>query len=312
MVERERQDRQHGHDVDDEQDGERREAAREVAAEIVRDAPRHARREGEERRGHVSYRTSRGDRVELVRVIEHRRLRRAARARIVVRADRVQELGAQRRLQVGGAILDEAQAEMDVAEEGSFLRRPEERCAAELDLPAEVVEERRGEQEIRPQARMELRRLAAQRRDADGVLQQTAGVGVMPVDGRRQLAQPRRSAASATTASTTRRSPGWAISAARNSRKPSSSSLSRRMAGIRLAGSASGAGSSVRTSSWSRSRKRSTRPRTRIESPSAKRPSSSSTSLHTRASMRPLASTSSSARYAAPPFVRSRCLRATA
>ena len=179
--------------------------------------------------------------------------------------------------------------------------------------PAEVVEERRREQQVGAQPRMQLRRLAAQRRDADRVLEQAARVGVVPVLRRRQLAQARaQRSVRRRSASTTRRSPAWAISAARNSRKPSSSSLSRLIAGIRAAGSVSGAGSSVRTSSWSLSRKRSTRPRTRIESPSAKRASRSSTSFQTRASMRPLASTSSSARYGAPPFVRSRCLRATA
>ena len=72
------------------------------------------------------------------------------------------------------------------------------------------------------------------------------------------------------------------------------------------------AGSSVRTSSCSLSRKRSTRPSTRTASPSPKRVSSSSTSFQTRAPMRPLGSTSSSARYGAPFFVRSRSFFATA
>ena len=49
----------------------------------------------------------------------------------------------------------------------------------------------------------------------------------------------------------------------------------------------SSAGSSERTSSWSRSRKRSTRPSTRTASPSPKRLSRSSTSFQTRASILP-------------------------
>ena len=60
------------------------------------------------------------------------------------------------------------------------------------------------------------------------------------------------------------------------------------------------AGSSERTSSWRRSPKRSTRPRTRTASPSPKRLSSSSTSFQTRASILPVGSTSSSARYGLP------------
>src|SRR5205085_6702375 len=87
---------------------------------------------------------------------------------------------------------------------------------------------------------------------------------------------------SATKRSTRSRSPRCEISPARNSRKPSSSAASRRSAGASDAGS-SAAASSERTSSWSRSRKRSTRPSTRTASPSPTRPSSSSTSDQTRA-----------------------------
>ena len=150
---------------------------------------------------------------------------------------------------------------------------------------------------------MQLRRLAAERRDADRVLEQPAGVRVV-----RRPASPAGAAATRGSrrprrnASPRPRDRDATISAARNSRKPSSSSASRRIAGAKSAGSASGAASSVRTSSWSRSRKCSTRPSTRTASPSAKRPSSSSTSFQTRASIRPLGSTSSSARYGAPPL----------
>src|ERR671937_700598 len=74
-----------------------------------------------------------------------------------------------------------------------------------------------------------------------------------------------RRASSARKRSTVALRPGWAISPARNSRKPSSSSTSRRSAGASAAGSASGTGSSARTSSWRRARDRSTRARTRPE-----------------------------------------------
>src|SRR6266851_4493330 len=114
------------------------------------------------------------------------------------------------------------------------------------------------------------------------------------------------------TRSTAARSPGCAMSATRNSRNPSSSSASRRIAGAIADGSTPSAGSSVRTSTWRTFRNFSTRPRTRTASPASKRPSRRSTSFQTRAEMRPLGSTSSSARYAAPFFVRSRSFFATA
>ena len=71
------------------------------------------------------------------------------------------------------------------------------------------------------------------------------------------------------------------------------------------------AASSERTSSCSRSRNRSTRPSTRTASPSVNRPSSSSTSFQTRASIRPVGSTSSSARYDAPRLRSQLALRAS-
>ena len=90
--------------------------------------------------------------------------------------------------------------------------------------------------------------------------------------------------------------PSWVISAAMNSKKPSSSSASRRSEGVSDDGSASSAGSTARTWTWSLPPKRSTRPSTCTASPSPNRWSRRSTSFHTRASTRPLASASSSAR----------------
>ena len=191
---------------------------------------------------------------------------------------------------------------MDVAEQAALVGRRERRPARQLERPARVVDERRREQQLAAQPRMELRRLAAERRDADRVLEQAAGVGVVVVRRRRVRGRGRGRRARARTVAAR---PGVRDLARRGTRGTrASSSGSRRSAGVRLAGSTSVA-SSVRTSSWSRSRKRSTRPSTRTASPSPKRPSSSSTSFQTRASMRPVGSTSSSARYDAPPFVRS-------
>ena len=66
-------------------------------------------------------------------------------------------------------------------EQRSFRCRTECRAASELLDAADVVEECRSEEEIRSQSRMELRRLAAQRRDAHRVLEQPACVAVVAV-----------------------------------------------------------------------------------------------------------------------------------
>ena len=96
----------------------------------------------------------------------------------------------------------------------------------------------------RAQARMQLRRLAAQRRDADRVLEQPAGVAVVPLGARgRERAVRRADLRVAEHGRDGRASPGWVISPARKSRKPSSSSASRRSPGVSSAGSASGAAS---------------------------------------------------------------------
>src|SRR4051794_6795657 len=67
-----------------------------------------------------------------------------------------------------------------------------------------------------------------------------------------------------------------------------------------------------RTSSWSSSRKRSTRPWTRTRSPRSKRPASTSASRNARPAIAPEASRSSSARYGEPERATSRSLRVQA
>ena len=186
-----------------------------------------------------------------------------------------------------------------MAEQASLLGRAERRAGSELARAADVVEERGGEQEVGAEARVELRSLAAERRDADRVLEQPAGVAVVAVGAGRGK-RPQSAAGPARRGRTSRRRParpGCVISAARNSRKPSSSSASRRSAASARRDRRPRAASTARTWTWSRPPKRSTRPSTRTASPSPKRGSSSSTSFQTRASIRPLASTSSSARY---------------
>src|SRR5207244_12605168 len=79
--------------------------------------------------------------------------------------------------------LDQTQAKMDVAEQASLLSLPEGRRRAELSGPAEIVQERRCEQQIRTEPGMELGRLAADRGDPDRVLQEAARIAVVAVGG---------------------------------------------------------------------------------------------------------------------------------
>ena len=88
-----------------------------------------------------------------------------------------------------------------MAEQPALLGRAERRRRAELARPADVVHERRGEQQVGAQARVELRQLVADRRHADRVLEQPAGVRVVAVGRRRIRAQRRlREHASTTSA----------------------------------------------------------------------------------------------------------------
>ena len=88
-----------------------------------------------------------------------------------------------------GALLDQAQAQMDVAEQAPLGRGSEGGAAGQLDGAADVVQERRSDQQIRAQAREQPCRLAADRGDTDGVLQQAARVVVVAVERGGQLAQ---------------------------------------------------------------------------------------------------------------------------
>ena len=282
-----------------------RASGRRAAPTKSRDAPREARAEREQR-------TAR----QLGRRGGSRRPRRAGsrgRARPPRRCGRRARRGARRR----SAGAPRAARRVERPRARSSIRRrprwtwPSSRPSsvgakagprAELERAADVVHERRREQQVAAQPRMQLGGLAAERRDADRVLEQAAGVGVVAVGRGRERGEV---AVGEHRAARSRDSPGCDDLARRGTRG------SRRARPRRGASSASATpgstsvASSERTSSCSRSRNRSTRPSTRTASPSAKRPSSSSTSFQTRASIRPLGSTSSSARYGAPPFVRS-------
>ncbi len=99
--------------------------------------------------------------------------------------DCVEEL----RSRIGGelvrTVLDETQAEVDVTEQTAFVGLPEGRPLRQLARPPDVVEERGCEQEVGAQTGMELRRLTRDRRHADRVLEQSAGVRMMALCGRK-------------------------------------------------------------------------------------------------------------------------------
>jgi hypothetical protein len=75
----------------------------------------------------------------------------------VVRRNGVQELRPGVGFELRGALLDQAQAEVDVAEQAALIGLPEGWPAFELERPADVVEQRGCQDEIRAQSWMKLR-----------------------------------------------------------------------------------------------------------------------------------------------------------
>ena len=102
---------------------------------------------------------------------------------VVVARDGVQQLGENGRVQVASALLDHPQAEMDMAEQSSLVRRSKCRARTELADSADVVQERSGKHDVVSQPRMELRGLPTERRDADRMLEEATRVAVVPVRG---------------------------------------------------------------------------------------------------------------------------------
>ena len=139
-----------------------------------------------------SHGARRGLRVELVRVVEHRRFRRARGGTVMVGSDGVQQLGENRRVDLACPLLDQPQPEMDMPEEAPFIGLAKSGTTSKLSNAADIVHERRAEQEIGPEPGMELRGLTAERRDADRVLEETTCVAVMSVGaGCRKRSHPR-------------------------------------------------------------------------------------------------------------------------
>ena len=116
-------------------------------------------------------------------MVQHGGLGRSRCGPVVMACDGVEELREDSRAEVAGALLDHSQAEVHVAEEPALLGRPERRATAELADAPDVVQERGGQQEVVTQPGMQLRGLAAERRDSDGVLEQAAGLAVVAVRG---------------------------------------------------------------------------------------------------------------------------------
>ena len=124
-------------------------------------------------------------------MVEDGRLGRARGAGVVVGGDRVEKLGSDGCVERSGPLLDESQAEVDVPEQLALRRRQEERTAVELDGAAGVVQERCCEEEVAPEASVELRGVTAEGRDCDRVLEEAAAVAMMRIRCRRKCAEAR-------------------------------------------------------------------------------------------------------------------------
>ena len=129
----------------------------------------------------VADRACRGLRVELVRVVQDGRFGGLGGGAVVMTGHGVQQLRKNGRVEIASSLLDHPKPEMDVAEEAALVGLSERRPGPELADPAHVVEERGREDDVVAQSRVELRRLAAECRDAHGVLEEATRVPVVPV-----------------------------------------------------------------------------------------------------------------------------------
>ncbi len=134
----------------------------------------------------VADRTGCGLRVQLVRVVQHRRLGRPRRLPVVVYRHRMEQLGPHVGIQARRPFLDHPQPEVDMAEQAAFLGLAERRPAAQFDGAPDVMDEGGRDQEVMAKTGMELRGLPAQRGDAHGVLEEATGVAMVTVRTRRR------------------------------------------------------------------------------------------------------------------------------
>ncbi len=100
---------------------------------------------------------------------------------VVVRRDGVQQFGSHRGIEITAPLLDQPEPQVDMSEQASFVRLSEHRPAFQLARPADVVQQGRSEEQVGAEPRVELRRLPAQGRHADGVFQQAARIAVVAV-----------------------------------------------------------------------------------------------------------------------------------
>ena len=78
-----------------------------------------------------------------------------------------------------GVVGDQAQPELDVAQQLPLAAAPDLRAVGELAGLAEVVDDRRAQQQVAVQARVQRAELERHRGDRDGVLEQAAEIGVV-------------------------------------------------------------------------------------------------------------------------------------
>ena len=108
-------------------------------------------------------------------MVQDGRLGRARGSRVVVAGDGVEKL-------VGRVeLLEEAQAEVDMAKELPLLGRRKDRWRPQLARPADIVDERGRDEQVGPKPWVDLAELATERCDAHGVLEQATGVRVVSV-----------------------------------------------------------------------------------------------------------------------------------
>ena len=156
-----------------------------------------------------------------------------------------------------------------MTEQPPFGGLREARPGRQLQRSPGIVEERGREHEIRAQPRVELCGLAAERCDADGVLEQPAGVVVVLARRGRQPAQALAEGRVLDEPADRRPQPGMRRARRRGTRGTRPARPHRAASRARgRPGRRPPRPRCERTSSCSRSRKRSTRPRTRTASPS--------------------------------------------
>ena len=114
----------------DDQDGDGIQRSALKAAEKISDSPRRCGREGERGCEQLLHWPGGRDGVELIRVVEHRSLGGLGRAQVVMHRDSVQELGANLGLERRRPVLDQPQAQVDMAEQAAFVGLPEGRRGA--------------------------------------------------------------------------------------------------------------------------------------------------------------------------------------